>query len=708
LLGLDFLSAKECQVNLKNNISEVQGEIIQAFLKKNSAGQEFQVSLVRPFHSIKVPPYSMHVTTVRLTEPMHRKCVYIIEPKFEKSHPGLELTTVCVQGNSLVPIELVNRTNHCIKVKPTEIIGIATELWEVLASGQEPEAKLEQSDFRSSINCCNVPTVSNKDGICISTDSQGNLDPELVCSRTSSENLVNERIMINTREEFRRRSEYSLLGTHEDVNVQGENEGPAVRSINDPIPHLDISEDTNWKSRLKEVCNKMPEHLVDLLNRTIPELSVDQAAEVGELLIEYQDCFAKHDLDLGCFQDIKHHIDTGDAPPVRQKIRRTPLGFQDEEKKHLQKLLDIGVIRPSISDWCSAPVLVRKSDGSVRWCVDFRAVNDLTVKDSFPIPNLRETLDVLAGNKYFTTLDLASGFYQVELDEESKKKTAFITKYGLFEHIRLGMGLCNSPRNFQRILQYVLKDLVFDVALVYIDDILCLGKDFKHHKSVLRQVLDRMRLHTLKLKPKKCTLFRTELEFLGKTVTQEGVKIAPAKIKVIQDWPVPTNVKQVESFLGYMNYHRDHVDGYAEVSRCLYELTGPKAKFEWKEGHQKAFEQMKSLLLSAPYLAYPIPDGDFILDVDASDKCVGAELSQIQDGEIKLISFASKVLTPAHRKYCTTRKELLAIVVFSRHFRHYLLGRRFKLRTDHNCLTWLMRFKHIKGQLARWLEELAV
>jgi predicted aspartyl protease len=621
LLGLDFLNAHDCIVNLKLNQIEIDGKSVQAYLKRNSDGAEYQVSCIKAPKRITVPPATIVVTTFKLKQPLDRRKTFVFESSMTKDHPGLLIPSLCVHGSNRLPVQFINSAGRYITVKANEVLGNLIEVDDVVESFDENSNESEISD-----NECDLRQI--------------------------------------------------------------------------------LTSDVDYDVELKKLQSEMPDHLKNLFERSCIELTIQQSVAVGQLLLKYQNSFSKHDLDLGCFKGIKHHINTGDAAPIRQKMRRTPLGFQEEEKQHLQKMLDIGVIRPSNSEWASPPVLVRKKDGSVRWCIDYRALNDCTVKDSFPLPNLDEVLDCLAGSYYFSTLDLASGFYQIELDEESCKKTAFVTRYGLFEHVRLGMGLCNSPSSFQRVMQFVLKDLVFENVLVYMDDICCLGTDFEHHLGVLEKVLERMKIHNLKLKPKKCSLFKSELQFLGKMVTRDGVKIAPDKIESVSNWPVPKCVKDVESFLGFMNYHRDHIQNYAQLSHKLYELTGPKVKFEWTEVHQKQFDELKLLMTSAPCLAYPLPQGQFILDTDASDKSIGAELTQIQDGKPKVIGYASMVLTPSQRKYCTTRKELLAVVTFTRHFRHYLLCNKFLLRTDHNSLTWLMRFKHIEGQLSRWLEEL--
>ena len=377
----------------------------------------------------------------------------------------------------------------------------------------------------------------------------------------------------------------------------------------------------DWQRRLDVSKEVMPEHLKNLHTRLSQDLTVSQSARVGQLLVDYQDVFAKSDLDLGCFTEIKHSINTGTETPVKHKMRRTPLHFQGEEKKHIQNLLDIGVIRPSKSEWASAPVLIRKKDGTVRWCVEYRDLKNKTVKDTFPLPNIQDMLDSLADNVYFSTLDMASGYYQIELKDEDKRKTAIITRYGLFEHNRMGFGLCNAPATFQRAIQLVLSGLTWKSALAYLDDINVLGKSFDDHLQKLEEVLLRFRKYNLKLKPKKCFLCRREVKFLGKLCTKEGLLINPLKVEAVKKWPVPKCTRDVESFLGFANYHREHIRGFAELSKDLYMLTG-KQEFLWNQEHEEAFNHLKEILTSAPCLAYPKAEGMFILDTDASDYAI--------------------------------------------------------------------------------------
>ena len=450
-------------------------------------------------------------------------------------------------------------------------------------------------------------------------------------------------------------------------------------------------------------------HIIDMANMAKKDLPPSGAKRLDALLEDYSDIFSKHDFDLGCFSGVEHRIHTGEATPIRQPMRRTPIKFQQEEEKHLEKMLKAGVIEPSSSEWCQPPVLVRKKDSGVRWCIDYRALNNVTMKDAFPLPLIEECFDALQGMKYMSSLDLSSGYWQLSVAKEDRPKTAFITRYGLFQHTRMGFGLCNAPATFQRAMQHVLRGLQWSKVLVYIDDVIVLGKDIDSHFENLRCVFQRFREHNLKFKPAKCKLLQKEVKFLGWCVGPDGIAIPPENIQALVERPSPRNVREVQSFLGFINYHRGHLKDCAQLTAPLHQLAGSKGKkpFVWDDSHQEAFVNLKALMTSAPVMRIPDRTGLFILDTDASDTAIGSELSQVQNGTEYITAYGSYVLQPAQRVYCTTRKELLAIVKFTRLFRHYLLGGKFLVRTDHSSLAWLMRFKNAEGQLARWLEELS-
>lgn len=467
-----------------------------------------------------------------------------------------------------------------------------------------------------------------------------------------------------------------------------------------------LKENVSQEYSPRRMDTSIPNHLAEMLNNSKEYLNDVQLKQLAELTCRYQDVFAKDDFDLGNFTTIEHSIDTKDAPPVKQRMRRTPVCFVDEEKANLDKMLKAKVIEPSSSEWASAPVLIRKRDGQVRWCVDYRALNAVTRKDVYPLPLLDECMDTLAENTCFSKLDANSAYWQVPIKESDRKKSAFITKYGLFQFIRMAFGLCNAPATYSRIMNLVLRGLNWDIVLAFLDDIIVMGRDFEDHLWNLEEVLKRLQEYGLKLKPRKCELCKPRVKFLGRWVGEDGLQLDEENIKTVKEWPRPETTRHVEQFLGLMNYHRNFMKDYARIAVPLYGLTG-KAKFVWRTEHEEAFQQIKEALTQAPVLGLPNKRDPFILDTDASDIAIGAVVSQVQKGEEKVIAYASVGLSPEQRRYCTTRKELLSIVKFTRQFRHYLLGRPFLVRTDHSSLTWLLNFKDPQGQLARWLEELS-
>lgn len=459
-------------------------------------------------------------------------------------------------------------------------------------------------------------------------------------------------------------------------------------------------------SGINGIQQRLPEHLIDLWQRSSQGLTSSESEQLAELLYEYQDVFARDEFDLGHFTALTHKIETGNALPIKEKFRRTPAHFAEDEEGHLQKMLKAGIIEPSISEWAAAPVLIRKKDGSLRWCVDYRQLNAVTIKDVYPLPLAEECVDTLAGNRWFSKLDANSAYYQIYIEPKDKEKTAFLTKYGSFQFRKMPFGMCNSPSTYSRAINLVMQGLTWKHMLAFLDDMLILGSDFNEHMRNLRMVFTRLREYGLRLKAKKCELCQHKVEFLGRVVSEDGLEMGNSYADSIENWKKPKNIKGVERFLGFANYHRQFIKNYAKIAEPLHRVTG-KRPFLWTGEQDQAFEQLKLALKSPPVLSLPTKKGTFILDCDASNKAIGAELSQVQNGQERTIAYGSMVLSSEQRNYCTTRKELLAVIRFIRMFRHYLLGRRFIVRTDHHSLTWLMNFKRPEGQLARWLEDLS-
>ena len=435
-------------------------------------------------------------------------------------------------------------------------------------------------------------------------------------------------------------------------------------------------------------------------------VSEETREKTKQLVLDFSDIFAKSKYDLGSFSTLTHSIDTGGAPPVKLGLRRTPVHFLDEERKIIREMLSAGIIEPSTSSWAAAPVLVKKKTGEIRFALDYRKLNELTKKDVFPISNLGDCLDALEGNNFFSKLDANSAYWQVPLEEESKPKTAFRTRSGLYQFRVLAFGLCNAPATYSRVMELVLSGLQWDVVLSFLDDLCVLGKTEEEHLENLRKVFERFKEYGLKFKPQKCSLFQTSVEFLGRYISQNGVTLTDHSLSTIRDWPVPKNLVQVQSFLGLANYHREFIPNLAELAEPLYAIT-KKDSFMWHDSHQQAFERLKEALLSPAVLVVPNKTDPFILAVDASHTCIGAELLQVQEGKERVVAYGSFALVGPQLNYCVTRKELLSLLRFCHHFRHYLLGRTFTVRTDHYSLIWLQNFKHPQGQLLRWMEQLA-
>ncbi|GFW67109.1 retrovirus-related Pol polyprotein from transposon 412 [Trichonephila clavipes] len=406
----------------------------------------------------------------------------------------------------------------------------------------------------------------------------------------------------------------------------------------------------------------------DLLENA--ELSPEQKSSAERLFQEFEDVFSRNSSDIGHTTVTQHRIDTADHPPIKQHPRRLPFAKQEEVGTLLREMQENDIIEPSSSPWASPIVLVRKKDGSTRFCVDYRKLNDVTKKDSYPLPRIDDTLDTLSGHKWFSTLDLKSGYWQVEIHPEDREK----------QHSLPAKDYGSSKS--------------------------CRGRTFEEHLQNIRKVLSKLSDANLKLNPSKCKFFQKEVNYLGHIISAEGVRTDPEKVSAVKNWKHPENLRELRSFLGLCTYYRKFVKGFSNIARPLHKLTESKQKFQWTKECEDSFLQLKEALTSSPILIYPQPDKPFILDTDASNESVGAVLSQEIDGQERVVAYWSKCLSKPERNYCVTRKELLAIVKAIEHFHHYLYGQKFLLRTDHASLTWLMNFRNTEGQVARWIQRL--
>ena len=437
------------------------------------------------------------------------------------------------------------------------------------------------------------------------------------------------------------------------------------------------------------------------------ELHSETKEQLLCLLREHNKAFSLEEGERGETDLIEFQIDTGDTTPLRQRARRMPFAVRKEVARQLHAMQETGVVQPSSSPWASPVVLVRKKDGSHRFCVDYRQLNSATRLDSYPLPRIDDLLDVLGQAQYFTTLDLAAGYWQIPVHQDSIPKTAFITPQGLYEFRVMPFGLTNAPSAFQRLMQGILTELNPperpSFVSVYIDDVLIYSRTMEDHLDHLRRVLEQLEQAGLKLKPSKCRFVCEEVEFLGHRITPQGLKTTSRLVSAVQEFPVPKNAKQARQFLGLCSFYRRFIHTFAKIAKPLHQLTKKGAGFEWTTECEMAFTTLKRKLCEAPVLAYPSFDRDFSLETDASIDGIGAVLAQTQgDKCLHPVAFASRSLSPPERNYAITDLETLAVVWAVTHFRCYLYGHSITVYTDHSAVRAVLETSSPSGRHARW------
>lgn len=432
-------------------------------------------------------------------------------------------------------------------------------------------------------------------------------------------------------------------------------------------------------------------------------------AQLTQLLAEYKkDVLPPGDTQLAMppERSVDHRIEVvpGSEPPNRAVYRMA----QDELaelKKQLTGLLAQGFIRPSVSPYGAPVLFVKKKDGSMRMCVDYRALNKITVKNRYPLPRIDDLLDRLCGAKVFSKIDLASGYHQVRIAPEDVHKTAFRTRYGHYEFTVLPFGLCNAPATFQRLMNDTLFDYVDKFVIVYLDDICIYSPDSATHLEHLRLVLDKLREAKLVGKLKKCEFGIPRMEFLGHIVSGDGIEMQQDKVKAIKDWPVPTSVTEVLQFKGLAGFYRRFVKDFSAIAAPLSALCGNKP-FCWGQDEQHAFERLKEAICTAPVLMPADMSKPFVMACDASDAAVGAVLSQGEGRDVHPVAFESRKLNDAEVKYPTHDKEALAVVHGVKKWAHYLKGRKFVVITDNWATKYLLTKQHLSKRETGWVSLL--
>lgn len=441
----------------------------------------------------------------------------------------------------------------------------------------------------------------------------------------------------------------------------------------------------------------------------IDHLNSEEKTQLLPIINKYHDIFYQENKKLSFTSAIKHSIRTTTNIPIFTKSYRYPYIHKNEVENQIQEMLNNGIIRHSNSPY-SAPIWIvpKKADasGKAKWrlVVDYRKLNEVTIDDKYPIPNIDEILDKLGRCQYFTTLDLAKGFHQIEIEEQDIHKTAFSVEGGHYEFLRMPFGLKTAPATFQRLMNNILKDYVNKICLVYLDDVIIFSTSLQEHINSIKLIFNRLKDANLKIQLDKSEFLKRETEFLGHIITPAGIKTNPKKIECVKNFPIPKNTKQIKQFLGLTGYYRKFIKDYSLVAKPMTKYLKKDTKLDISDPeYEKSFNTLKTLLINDPILAYPDFSKQFTLTTDASNYALGAILSQ--NGHP--ICYASRTLNTHEINYSTIEKELLAIIWATKYFRPYLFGRRFIIETDHKPLTWLFSIKEPNSKLVRWRLKLS-
>lgn len=465
---------------------------------------------------------------------------------------------------------------------------------------------------------------------------------------------------------------------------------------------------------------------MDDIKITSQALNEHEYDKLKTKLRERREAFSSGKDDVGLTSRVKHDIRMNDNTPFKERHRRIPPGMYTQVREHLQQMLDSGIIRRSRSPWSSNVVWVKKKDGTLRQCVDFRQLNARTIKDSYALPKIEELLDALSGSKYFSVLDLKSGYHQVEIVEEHKERTAFtVAPLGFFEYNRMAMGLANAPATYQRLMEDCLGDLHLNICLVFLDDIIIFSDTFEEHLERIDRVLIRLQECGLKLNPKKCSFCQEKVKYVGHVVSARGIEADPEKCEKVRNWPQPRTPEEVRQFLGFAGYYRRFVKGFSKIAKPLTELmptpvkgkpkkkgkkvekTSPKP-WTWGPEQDIAFNTLKECLSQPPVLGFADYSQPFELHTDASGSGLGAVLYQEQDGQKRALSYASRGLSKSERNYPAHKLEFLALKwAVTEKFRDYLYGHKFTIYTDNNPLTYVLTTARLDATGHRWLAALA-
>jgi len=395
-----------------------------------------------------------------------------------------------------------------------------------------------------------------------------------------------------------------------------------------------------------------------------------------------------------------------DLVPGTQPIHKAPYRMAPTElrelKEQLQELLGRGFICPSVSPWGAPVLFVKKKDGSMRMCIDYRELNRVIIKNKYPLPRIDDLFDQLKGASVFSKIDLFSGYHQLRVREEDIPKTAIRTRYGHYEFLVMPFGLTNAPSVFMDLMNRVFHEYLDYFVVVFIDDILVYSADYAKHEGHLKIVMEKLRDERLFTKFKKCEFWLEEVSFLGHVVNKNGLAVDPAKVQAVVDWEMPTSVREIRSFLGLAGYYRRFIAGFSSLSGPLTALTKKNAPFVWCDKCEASFQELKHRLVTAPVLTLPMESVGYVVYTDASKKGLGCVLMQ----QVRVVAYASRQLKEHEKNYIIHDLELAAVVHALKIWRHYLYGEKCEIHTDHQSLKYIFTQRDLNMRQRRWLEVL--
>ena len=608
-------------------------------------------------------------------------------PLEKKDRPPRPVVRNEIYNVSVKPVTAICRVTHSLNIPPRAImLARCKVIGDEIEDGELVEVQPIADGLEEMNVMCPRVAATVRDGVVfLPYTNMGNTRARIHAGRRAG--MVEPVEVVQT--------VLSQQDAHEAIsNLYGEDNDPSNRtgprtSGVSPERMAAIADFKDWLT-MKAKQEGRNVVLTDGLSVNEAQLTDEDKWYLAVLLKEYSDVFTDAEEPPSGTAMVEHAITLKDPnqEPIKQPYRNL-LHHRKVISEEVEANLKKKIIQPSNSPWASPVVIVRKKDGSIRFCVDYRGLNAVTKKDSYPLPRIDETLAALKGSVLFTTLDLQSAYSQIPVKKEDIEKTAFSCHEGLFEYVVMPFGLSNAPATFQRLMQYVLKGLLMEYCMCYLDDVVIFSNSVWDHLYHLGEVLQRLRTAGLKLKPTKCAFAQKSVQFLGHIVSQKGIEADPEKVTKVRDCDYPKSVKQVRQFLGLTGYYRAYIARYGEIAAPLYDLTQacPQnlsfAK-RWTPEAAHAFDTLKERLTEAPVLGYPDINRPFKLYTDASNVGLGYVLAQIDEsGTERVIHFGSKKLTETETRYAVTEKECLAVVRGFIVFRQYLIGSVVTVYTDH-------------------------